>query len=76
MICAGPLDMINIPLICFGHVLTLSEHRVIKSDLVEMFRPDKRKPLTPELKGSLITLYNFGYSVPQIAERIDCNVSI
>lgn len=40
-----------------------------------MYRADKRKPLTPELKGSLITLYNFGFSYNQIAERIDCNVS-
>lgn len=40
-----------------------------------MYRQDKRKPLTPELRGRLITLYEFGYSIPQIAVEIHCNVS-
>lgn len=39
-----------------------------------MDRPDRRKPLTRELKGSLITLYNCGYSFSQIANRIGCHV--
>lgn len=40
-----------------------------------MDRPDKRKPLTPEIKGSLITLYRLGLSIGQIAEELDCHVS-
>lgn len=40
-----------------------------------MDRPDKRKPLTRELKGSLITLYKCGYSFSQIAKEIGCHVS-
>lgn len=40
-----------------------------------MERPDKNKPLTPELKGSLITLYNIGFSYAEIAEQLDIHVS-
>lgn len=41
-----------------------------------MERTDKRKPLTPELKGSLITFYKLGYSVARIAAEVDCHVGI
>lgn len=40
-----------------------------------MDRPDKRKPLTPELKGSLITFYKLGFSFAEIAQELDIHVS-
>lgn len=40
-----------------------------------MDRPDKRKPLTPELKGSLITLHRLGFSLADIAQDLDIHVS-
>lgn len=40
-----------------------------------MERQDKRKPLTSEMKGSLITLYKTGHSLSQIADKLGCHVS-
>lgn len=71
--------VINSPLLLHHRNYSNEISIFIRWDLVcsiNMDRPDKRKPLTPELKGSLITLYNCGYSFSQIANKIGCHVSI
>lgn len=49
------------------------EHQQISLSTME--RLDKRKPLTKELKGSLITLFRLGFTITQIAQELDCHVS-
>lgn len=41
----------------------------------KMERIDQRKPLTQEMKGSLITLYQAGHSYAEISERLRIHVS-
>lgn len=54
------VECVNCKLVCF----------------VNMERADRNKPLTPEMKGRLITLYENGLSYQQIAGRLDVHVSL
>lgn len=40
-----------------------------------MERVDRKKPLTSEMKGSLITLYERGLSYQEIANQLNVHVS-
>lgn len=71
----GMLRIINYP---WQWVSTAIFRRIVNEfrfSLHTMDRPDKRKPLTPEIKGSLVTLYKFGFSIDQIARELGCHVS-
>lgn len=73
-------SVINNPLQLLSLMLSVESVRYgnfrrFRISLHTMDRPDKRKPLTSELKGSLVTLHKHGFSIDEIANEVDCHVS-